>query len=150
MTKETWATVQVKLCVALLPELSVAVTLTVYGLLVSAPRAIVPEITPLPLLMVRPDGKPVAEYVSVLLSLSLADTGKDTLSPTALLWLLMEPTDTTASTVQLKVWLLVFVPSVAVTVTEEGLSVSAVPEIVPVICPVVLLMLSPVGRPVAL
>ncbi len=41
-------------------------------------------------------------------------------------------------------------PSEAVTNTEYGLFISAVAAMLPVICPVELLMLNPGGKPVAL
>jgi hypothetical protein len=52
-------TVQVNVWAADVPLASVAVTETEYGLPVSAPAEIVPEITPL-LLIVSPGGRPVA------------------------------------------------------------------------------------------
>ena len=57
--------------------------------------------------------------------------------------------NTTGATVQLKVSLALAVPSEAVTVTVSGVLLT-VAVIVPEISPVVLLMLKPDGRPVAL
>ncbi len=52
--------------------------------------------------------------------------------------------------VQVNDWLALEVPSLAVTVTAYGLFVSAVPLRLPLMSPLLLLILSPGGRPVAL
>ncbi len=55
-----------------------------------------------------------------------------------------------AETVQAKVWLLLDVPSLAVTVTSYGVPLAAPLASVPEISPVLLLMLKPPGKPLAL
>ena len=57
-----------------------AVTVTVCGLLLTAPLPTVPEITPVLELMLKPLGRPVALYVRVLLGRSVAITVSDTVS----------------------------------------------------------------------
>lgn len=58
--KETCVTVHRKVCVVLFVP-SLAVTVTVYGLLASALEAIVPEIKPEMPLTLKPLGNPLAE-----------------------------------------------------------------------------------------
>src|SRR5262249_6679003 len=109
----------------------------------------VPLMSPVLLLMVSPVGRAAALYVSGPPSLSVALIGNRTSSPTALLWL-PGLTRRTCATVQVKLVLALAVPCVAVSVTVYGLPVCAPVAIVPLISPVVLLMLRPVGNPVAL
>src|SRR5438445_7909845 len=96
---------------------SEADNVTVYGLPLSAVEANVPDIRPVLLLMVNPDGSPVALYVKVSWSLSRAVNCNDTASLSALIG---SPglTKKTWLTVQEKVWLELCVPSEAVTWTE--------------------------------
>ena len=66
---------------------SVAVTVTLYGLLVSALLATRPEMAPVELLMVRPLGSPVAAKLKALLAESEEVSGRVTVAPSWLLWL---------------------------------------------------------------
>ncbi len=78
-------TVQVKLALPGCELGSVAVTVTEYGLPDDAPAEIVPLIVPVPALIVRPGGRPVAEYASVSPSGSVAEIGSVMLAPSELL-----------------------------------------------------------------
>ena len=95
--------------------------------------------------MDKPGGRPVALAVTLSPSLSPALIGRITLSPSAFS---CGPglTTKTCVTVQSKVWLAVFVPSEAVSVTVYGLPASAVAPMVPVIVPLEGSMLRPAGR----
>src|SRR2546421_99823 len=107
-------------CWLLLGPPSEAVTVTRYGLLASALAAMVPAMTPLLLPILSPEGRPVAEYVSVPLAASVATRASDTVSPAALAWSSGPANVMRGLTNQLKVWLALLVPALAVTVTEYG------------------------------
>ena len=136
------------------PEtLSVAVTVTAYGLSASAPAEMVPLMVPVFGLMLKPVGKFVAVNVSGLSAESAASSGKYTVSPSALLALPGAASVTSGFTFQVKVWLalqLALVLSVAVTVTLYGPdSEVASSQTVPEMTPVVALIDRPAGRLVA-
>lgn len=102
---------------------------------------------PVPLLMDRPAGKPVADHVTASLSASLAIGVTETEDPAR--WLCAPIADITgallAVMVQLNVSLSLKLPSETVIVTLDVPAVLGVPEITPV----ELLMLRPVGKPLA-
>src|SRR5436309_14110928 len=109
----------------------------------------VPEMTPLLLLRLRPEGRPLADQVRVSPAASVADRDNDPASPAALVWSAGPSSVIRGLTNQLKVWLPLLLPAVAVSVTLYGLSVSAVFATVPLRMPLVLLRLTPDGKPVA-
>ena len=105
------------------------------------------------LIMVKPAGKPMALNVSGLLLFSVAVAVTPlTVSPSASVCVAGGVTtgSTLLSTSQVNVALPLVVPLLAETVTLYGLLVLSPLAIVPVIRPVLLLMLRPEGRSVAL
>jgi hypothetical protein len=103
---------------------------------------------PVCVLMLSPAGKPVALQVGVPPT-SVACNARETVLPSTLLW---SPGFVTASaaTLQWNVALAECVPSLAVTVTASGVLDAALAGSVPVICPLLLSILTPWGKPVAL
>src|SRR6266542_160523 len=79
------------------------------------------EMTPLLLLRLSPEGRPLADQVSVSPAASVADRDNDPASPAALAWSAGLSSVIRGLTNQLKVWLPLLPPAVAVTVTLYGL-----------------------------
>src|SRR5262249_55245232 len=126
------ATVQVKLSLALCPP-SLAVTVTLYGVVEAAPPAMVPEIRPVVGLMLSPPGKPVELNVTTHPKGSQALDGAPAESPVTSRRL---PAVRTAicgagATCQVNIRFKLAAPSVAVTVTKYGLASWAVAASVP-------------------
>ena len=150
----TSVTVQVKVSVASTVAPSRTVTLTLYGLPAAAVEPIVPVIRPVAVLIVRPVGRFVAAYVSGSPSRSVAPASRLMTAPSGSVrfWTSWSKVGSrfTLVTVHWNVSVASTVgPSRTVTDTLYGLPAAAVNAIVPVMRPVPVSMLRPVGRPVA-
>src|SRR5579864_9067319 len=146
--RSTLVTVQVKgWLVVSVP--SKALTVTLYT---PAPDAVsVPLIRPVVALIVSGAGRPVALKVTASPSGSLATTWSAITALSGLVWFgiaVITGARSTLVTVQVKGWLVVSVPSKALTVTLYTPAPDAVS--VPLMRPVVALIVSGAGRPVAL
>src|SRR5436189_17433 len=108
----------------------------------------VPEITPLELID-KPVGKPVADQLLMVPPVSVAAIASETVSPSLLFWSagVGREMETGLVMVQWKVMSAVEVPSPAVTVTKNGPFWAAPGATVPVMEPVLVLILSPLGSP---
>jgi hypothetical protein len=109
----------------------------------------VPLITPALLFSVSPVGSPVALKVTAPPSAARPWSARERGRPSTAFCnpRLGRPS---ADTLHARLWLTVSVPSLTATVTANGVPLTALVEIVPLMTPKLALMLSPVGKPVAL
>src|SRR5258706_6568295 len=146
--RSTLVTVHVKPVLALsVPAVAVTVTLCAPALVYDS----VPLITPVAVLIVSPDGSPVALNAIGSPSGSFATTGRLIAAFSALVWSAIAVTTgarSTLVTAQVKLALALSVPAVAVTVTLCAPALAY--DSVPLMRPVDGAMLRPGGKPVAL